>query len=84
MRLKDKNNRMFSAYFSTLVIPLIIVGIIVLAILMGSVSKRMRTLNKKIVNQTVDVFENETEIMYFVQKSVEVATHLSKSFSYSR
>ena len=47
MRLKDKNNRMFSAYFSTLVIPLIIVGIIVLAILMGSVSKRMRTLNKK-------------------------------------
>lgn len=60
MRLKDKNNRMFSAYFSTLVIPLIIVGIIVLAILMGSVSKRMRTLNKKIVNQTVEVFENET------------------------
>ena len=60
MRLKDKNNRMFSAYFSTLMIPLIIVGIIVLAILMGSVSKRMRTLNKKIVNQTVDVFENET------------------------
>lgn len=28
-----------------------------------------------------NVFENETEIMYFVQKSVEVATHLSKSFS---
>ena len=28
-----------------------------------------------------NVFENDTEIMYFVQKSVEVATHLSKSFS---
>lgn len=28
-----------------------------------------------------NVFENETETMYFVQKSVDVATHLSKSFS---
>ena len=28
-----------------------------------------------------NVFENETEVMYFVQKSVDISTHLSKSFS---
>ena len=35
----------------------------------------------KDTRRIANVFENETAIMYFVQKSVDIATDFSKSFS---
>lgn len=50
--------------------------------LRGIIYKRIQNgINTVEFKLCAKVFENETAIMYFVQKSVDIATHLSKSFS---
>lgn len=50
--------------------------------LRGIIYKRIQNgINTVEFKLCANVFENETAIMYFVQKSVDIATHLSKSFS---
>lgn len=50
--------------------------------LRGIIYKRIQNgINTVEFKLCANVFENETAIIYFVQKSVDIATHLSKSFS---
>ena len=50
--------------------------------LRGIIYKRIQNgINTVEFKLCANVFENETETMYFVQKSVDIAAHLSKSFS---
>ena len=51
--------KIFSTYILTLILPIVVVGIIVLVILLGNVSERTESLNKKIIAQCVENIDSE-------------------------
>ncbi len=70
MKKKEDFTRIFQEYMLILVVPLIVIGIAVLVILLGSVSEGSKSLNEKIIDQYVDSADNEMSQVLNISSSV--------------